>query len=445
MELNSWLQSIAQKRWPILPTTLAELRHACARNSDFIDFTDLANLVLSDPFLLFDLIRVIGGSRALQRNESMPSIEQSMMLLGLEPVVTRFASLTPLEAVAGRLHPAVLEDITMWLAHGRVAAGIIKEWLALCNEHRVEDCYIGALIYNLPACFYLLYANRTFERPLLQEVAETFGTSYPKLLEQFAWAVPLPMGLMPVLSTTDGPNKRKQLLRLAVATANGLAQGAWRPQWQVGIEAAARLIGVSYDEAYRVVPNAILHVARNPRAKTYGYPARELIMLPGGFDQAEMRPVAAQDGERDAALRNAVRQIASSLHLKRVLFLRYDKENHCLKLRYQLGLDPSHPLRTSAVGLEPGSFFSVLTSKAQCFHAPPQICAQLRASYTDSFFQLMDASEFAAMSLFDGHELQGVFYVDQGASGTAIDAEVYQQFKELVQPLARQVKHVAQS
>jgi hypothetical protein len=57
----------------------------------------------------------------------------------------------------------------------------------------------------------------------------------------------------------------------------------------------------------------------------------------------------------------------------------------------------------------------------------------------------MDASEFAAMSLFDGHELQGVFYVDQGASGTAIDAEVYQQFKELVQPLARQVKHAAQS
>ena len=117
MELNSWLQSIAQRRWPILPDTLTELRQACARNSDLIDFTDLSNLILSDPLLLFDLIRVIGGSRTLQRNESMPSIEQSMMLIGLETAVNRFIKLTPLEPVAGRLLPSVIEDVEMWLAH----------------------------------------------------------------------------------------------------------------------------------------------------------------------------------------------------------------------------------------------------------------------------------------------------------------------------------------
>lgn len=440
MELNSWLQSIAQRRWPILPGTLTELRQACARNSDLIDFTDLANLILSDPFLLFDLIRVIGGSRTLQRNESMPSIEQAMMLIGLETVVNRFIKLTPLEPVAGRLHPAVVEDIAMWLAHGRVAATIVKDWLSISGEHKFEDCYIAALIYNLPACFYLLYSNHTTERPLLQEVAETFGTDYPKVLEQFVWSMPLPMGLLPVLSTAGGASsKRKQLLRLAVATANGLVQGAWRPQWWVGIEAAARVMGVTAEEAYRVVPHAVMHVARNPRALPYCYPARELLMLPGVFDLPEMYPIAAMDeaGQLEVALRDAVRHMVSDLKFERALFLRYDAENHCLKLRYQFGLGDGHTLRTTAIGLEPGSFFALLTSKSQSFRASSHARAQICISYPDEFFRLVTGGEFVAMTLFSGHQLLGVYYADMGQKDTVIGAGCYQQFKEMVQRLTK--------
>jgi len=438
MELNSWLQSIASRRWPILPDTLADLRQACARNSDLINFTDLANLILSDPFLMFDLIRVIGGSRALQRNECMPSIEQSMLLVGLEPILTRFSRLTPLEPVAGRLHPAVIEDIGMWLAHGRVAAAIIKDWLSLAGEHKFEDSYIGALIYNLPACFYLLYSNRTSERPLLQEVAETFSTDYPKLLEQFIWTIPLPMGLLNVLSTSSGNHTRKQLLRLAVATANGLAQGTWRPQWQVGIDAAARLIGVSPDEAYEAVHYAVLHVAKHPRHKAYSYPARELLMLPGVLHQPEMQPIAPLDaaGQFETALRDTLRLMAGELKFRRVCYLRYDVDSHCLKLRYQVGLDEGHPLRSNAVNLEPGSFFSQMTSKEQSFHAPAHARPQLLAKYCDPFFTMMPGGEFAVMTLFAEHQLQGVFYADNGEDGGAIGEDVYRRFKELVMRLS---------
>jgi len=440
MELNSWLQSIAQRRWPILPDTLTELRQACARNSDLIDFTDLSNLILSDPLLLFDLIRVIGGSRTLQRNESMPSIEQSMMLIGLETAVNRFIKLTPLEPVAGRLLPSVIEDVEMWLAHGRVAATIVKDWLSLAGEHKFEDCYIAALIYNLPACFYLLYSNHTSERPLLQEVSETFALDYPKLLEQFVWAMPLPMGLLGVLSTSAGNSKRKQLLRLAVATANGLVQGAWRPQWWVGIEAAARVIGVSADLAYQSVPLAVTHVARNPRAKAYSYPARELLMLPGSFHLPEMYPVPAHDGaaQLELALRETVRYMVADLAFERALYLRYDADSHCLKLRYQFGLPAEHALRTTAVGLEPGSFFALLTSKAQSFRASLQARSQIGASYPDSFFSLVGDGEFVAMPLFSGHTLLGVYYADMGQQVTPISDAAYQQFKQRVLHLAQQ-------
>jgi hypothetical protein len=433
MEMNSWLQSIASRRWPILPGTLAELRQACARHSDLIDFTDLANLILSDPFLLFDLIRVIGGSRTLQRNESMPSVEQAMMLIGLESVINRFNGLAPLEPVAGRLHPSVVEDIESWLAHGRVAAIIAKDWLSLSGEHKVEDSYIAALLYNLPACFFLIYNNHTTERPLLQEVSEAFGTDYPKLLEKFVTSMPLPMGLLNILSTDGALTPRKMLLRLAVATANGIAHGTCRPQWWAGIEAAARLMGVVPYDAYRVVPYAVLQVARNPRAKPYGYPAREFLMLPGEFDQPEMLPIAAHDasGEFETALREAVRQLVE-VGCRRVLFLRYDAVHHCLKLRYQSGLDPHHALRSHAIGLEPGSFFALLTSRQQSFHAPQSARVRIGASYPDAFFGMLTGGEFAAMSVFDGHQLVGVFFVDDADEAGTVDPVRYQRFKECV-------------
>jgi hypothetical protein len=437
MEINSWLQSISSRRWPILPGTLAELRQACARHSDLIDFTDLANLVLSDPLLLFDLIRVIGGSRSLQRNETMPSVEQAMMLIGLESVINRFNGLAPLEPVIGRLHPSVVEDIAAWLAHGRVAAIIAKDWLSLSGEHRVEDCYIAALLYNLPACLFLIYNNHTCERPLLQEVSETFGTDYPKLLERFVTTIPLPLGLLGILSTEGAMTPRKMLLRLAVATANGLAYGAWRPQWWAGIEAAARLMGVGVEEAYRVVPHATLQVARNPRAQPYCYPVREFIMLPGEFDRPEMMPIAAHDasGDLDTALRETVRQLAAEQGFKRVLCLRYDTQHHYLKLRFQVGLDAQHALRTHAVGLEPGSFFALLTGRQQSFLAPAHARRQIGANYPDSFFAMLGGGSFAAMSVFDGHQLVGVLFVDSTDESVEIDQESYQRFKECVMRL----------
>jgi len=42
------------------------------------------------------------------------------------------------------------------------------------------------------------------------------------------------------------------------------------------------------------------------------------------------------------------------------------------------------------------------------------------------------------MPLFRGHQLIGVFYIDQGSSGAAIEAAIYIRFKELVMRLAPQ-------
>ncbi|WP_337883184.1 HDOD domain-containing protein [Chromobacterium haemolyticum] len=433
MELANWIKSIAERRWPILPNTLGELKDICARHSDLINFTDLANLCLSDPFLLLDLVRVVGGSRALQRNESIPSVEQTLLLMGLEAVTNRFGRVAALEAVPDKLDVEVLEAVEDWLGRSRVAALLIKEWLSLQGDHKVEDCFVAALLYNLPACLFMMQRNQLPDRPLLQEMSNAFDCDYAQVLEQFIKLMPLPTGLNALLGP-GSPTKRRQLLRLAMATANSLEQGTWRSTWQVGVEAAAKLIGCAPYLAHQAVVHAALSVARHPRAVGYTYPVRSLLMLEGEYKRPSLQKTAAlSDVEQmEKAIRESIRHLANDLKFERVLYYRYDQDAHALKPRYQLGLGDSHPLRKLSLGLEPGSFFAVLTSKPQSFHAPASVRQQLERRYEDLFFEHVGDNEFALITLFVGHALSGVFYVDNGHSGQAIDEDSYHRFKDLV-------------
>lgn len=433
MDLANWFQSISERRWPILPATLEGVKDACARHNDLISFTDLANLCLSDPLLLFDLLRVVGGSHALQRNESTPSVEQTLMLMGLEAVVGRFGKLSAMQPLPDKLDADVVEAVEDWLGRSRVAALIIKEWLSITGEHKVEDCFVAALIYNLPACLYLIYRNQLPDKPLLQEVSDHFGTDYSKLLEQFVRAIPLPVGLLTLLGS-GAPSKRKQLLKLAMATANSLEQGWWRAPWNVGLDVTAKLIGATPQQVYLGVVQACLTVARQPRAPAYTYPARAILFIEGEYKRPEMKKAAslASPDQLEQGIRESIRHLSNDLKYERVLYYRYDHDSHSLRLKYQVGLAEGHALRKLVLDLEPGSFFALLTSKAQSFHAPETVRNQLVRKYEDDFFEHIGDSEFAVMSLYLGHRLVGVFYVDNSRSGRAIDDTSYHRFKELV-------------
>lgn len=434
MELENWFEAITARRWPILPDTRTELRHLCSRHADLIRFTDLANLCLADPLLLFDLLRLVGSSKALQRNESNPAIEQMLMMVGLEGLVHRFNPLQAIAPIPGQLDAETIEAVGDWMGRSRVAALIVKEWLSLAKEARVDDCFVAALLYNLPAVFYLLFRNQVPEKPLLQAVADQFGSDYPKVLERFVEATSLPKSLLQLYAGGGGHNMRRQLLRLAVATANALEQGWWRPQWLVGVEAAARLMNVTYDTAYAAVGHAVVSVANHPRASGYTYPARQFILLQGEYKPVQMKESAALSSpeQLEQAVRESIRLVANELKFERIMFWKHEPQTHQLRLRYQVGLHEGHPLRKLPLGLEPGTFLGLLTTKPQSFHASATVRPQLTRKYPDSLFQHIGSAEFAIMAIFAGHDLAGVFFADNPDSGRPIDEDTYLRFKTLI-------------
>lgn len=405
-----------------------------SRHADRIVFSELANLTLSDPFLLLDLMRLVGSSRAMQKSEANPTVEQMLMMLGLETITQRYRQIPTLTVVHGRLDPEVVEAVGDWLGRSRIAAFTIKEWLAITGEYKVEDCFLAALVYNLPACLYLIYRNRIPSGPLLHEVSEVFSLDYPKIVEQFIKRMPLPSGLLNLLGA--GPaNRRKQLLKLAIATANSIDQGWWRPQWYIGIEAASKLMGCRIEDAYDVVAQSVLNVARHPKASGYANAGRYLLLSPGPFPDKEKREVItalSSEQQLEQALLESLRHLANDLQFERILFFKYDQPAHALRLRYQIGLENGDAIKKQLVGLEPGSFFGLLTSRPQSFHAPSGTRKQLQRKYQDGFFDFIGDGHFACMSVFSGHVLVGVFYVDNFRSNKAIDEGVYSRFKDTV-------------
>ncbi|WP_289830060.1 histidine kinase [Crenobacter oryzisoli] len=436
MNASDWLQSLSSQRWPILPASRQALDELDKKQLDLIYFGDLANLCLSDPLLLLDLLRAVSGSRALNRDDATLSVESVLLMAGLDSVLGRFRDL-PAIAVTASLGAARVDQLTDWLGRARIGAYLAKEWLSLADAIRVEDVYLAALIYNLPACLYLMTQQRHQDGPLLSQIEEAFNVSYDQLVQQFIETLPLPAAL---LSLLDGANHdpRRTLLQLAVETANTLDLGWWQPAWNSRLATVAAEVNINQEQVYQTVVQATLAVARHARAPGYANPARYLLASP---PLAPSNPTPVEDRLPpellDAVLRESIRHLANDLKFERVLFLLYDQPSHSLKLRYRLGLPEGHPLEKRLIPLQPASFFGQLCGKPQSIHVQSAVAAMLAKREPGGFVELAEAHEFAAMALFAGPTLAGVFYVDNARSGRPIDESDYQRFKALVASATR--------
>ncbi|MCW3478540.1 histidine kinase [Neisseriaceae bacterium JH1-16] len=438
MNATDWLHTLASQRWPILPASRRALDELSKQHLDLIYFGDLANLCLSDPLMLFDLLRAVSGSRALNRDDAALSVESVLLMAGLDSVLGRFRDLPALQP-SSTLSVARIDVLTDWMGRSRIGAHLAKEWLSLADAVRVEDVFLAALVYNLPACLYLLTQPQAarLDEPLLAQVEAAFEMPYSQLVQQFVETLPLPAALLTLLDGSSS-DPRRNLLQLALETANTLEQGWWQPDWNSRLATVAAEINASHAQIYQSVVQATLAVARNARAPGYTNAACSLLASPP-LAPSSLAPVEDRLPPEllDAVLRESIRHLANDLKFERVLFLRYDQPSHSLKLRYRLGLLEGHPLEKRLEPLHPQTFFGKLCGKPQSIHVQLPVAAMLAKREPEGFVELAGAHEFAAMALFAGPTLAGVFYVDNARSGRPIGENDYLRFKELVAQATR--------
>ena len=444
--MTTWLDTLTLHRLPVLQATCTRVEEFRRMPSDQFNLADLSNVVLADPLMAFQVLRSTGRIERTRTFSESLNIEHALMILGANAFFEEFAKLTALESIPTMSQTGVDQIISM-MSRSRVAALLIKDWLSLMEEHRVEDCFVAALLHNVPACCFRAESGVDKSFPSLDAMARQAGfLDYKQMIERFIESQRLSDLLLDLLTTPPGFDRRRLLLKSAIEVANMLEQGWWR------IEVVEKIIGVSHllAKPFEVVWNdmiqLILAVARTPQVPGYALLARQLAAMPEPEQpisqsflnlsiQWDPANSAEPPAEFDEALSWVVRFMAKDMAQERVIFFRHNAPQGQLSAAQFVGLNDDDTLIARPLQLSQHPFFASLGQKAQAFRCLPGQLERLRATFADDFFTRIGDHGFAAMSVVKEGRLLGVFYFDNCTSGKPVDDVVYQQFKTAVSRL----------
>ncbi len=212
---------------------------------------------------------------------------------------------------------------------------------------------------------------------------------------------------------------------------------------QSHLRAVSGLVTQPEDTIWRSVINAALSLARVPYTRAYADPARVLPLiaeapLVSENDFLELDWQSDDGGEvarYNLALSQAVRRVASTAGVDRVMFFQLDAGNGQLVSRYHIGVDVGDALVQQSIDpLAPG-FFATFTTKPQAFRASAGQVPLLMERYPHPLWPLLAPQGFVLVSVFRQGRLAGVMLVDNQTRGAGVDDQAYARVKAAVAAL----------
>jgi len=444
--MTTWLDTLTQHRLPVLEATCKRVDAFRRIPSDQFNLADLSNVVLADPLMAFQVLRSTARIERTRTFSESLNVEHALMILGANAFFEEFNKFDALESMFS-LSQTGVDQIISLMSRARVAALLIKDWLSLMEEHRVEDCFVAALMHNVPACAFRAETGMDKSFADLDVLARQAGfLDYKQMIERFIESQRLSDLLLDLLTTPPGFDRRRLLLKSAIEVANMLEQGWWRIELVEKIVGVAHLLARPFETIWHDMLQLVLNVARNPHVPGYGLLARQLAAMPEPEQplsqsflnlSIQWDPASRSEppAEFDQALNWVVSFLAKDMAQERVIFFRHNSPHWQLSATQYVGLNDDDTLIARPLPLAQHPFFASLGQKAQAFRCQPGQLDRLRATFADDFFARIGDHGFAAMSVVRDGRLLGVFYFDNCSSGKPVDDLVYQQFKAAVSRL----------
>ncbi|MBP9609025.1 MAG: hypothetical protein KBE25_06695 [Laribacter sp.] len=437
------LEHFAGKTWPVMGFTVQRLFAFSEADRERLNASDLANAVLHDPLLVFQLMRAVGQVERGRKLSDTLCVEHALMLIGVDPFFASFGQMPSIDT-----HPGMVarrkRTVAALLARARMAALLVKDWLSMIDEYRVEEYFTAALLYNVPLAFYAIDNDVELEGDVERAALRALGEQYPLFVRDILGATGMPGKILDLLLGQDLELSRQRLLlRHAIHTANHLAAGWWTQEVQSHLRAVSGLVTQPEDTIWRSVINAALSLARVPYTRAYADPARVLPLiaeapLVSENDFLELDWQSDDGGEvarYNLALSQAVRRVASTAGVDRVMFFQLDAGNGQLVSRYHIGVDVGDALVQQSIDpLAPG-FFATFTTKPQAFRASAGQVPLLMERYPHPLWPLLAPQGFVLVSVFRQGRLAGVMLVDNQTRGAGVDDQAYARVKAAVAAL----------
>ncbi|MEE9929042.1 hypothetical protein [Microvirgula aerodenitrificans] len=429
------LQRFAAQPWPVMGFSSEHMAALVMADRERLNSVDIANVVLHDPLLVFQLLRHIGTVDRARTLTDTVCVEHALLLTGVDPFLTHFGHLSSIDT-----HPGITRqrkrNVAALLARARLAALLVKDWLSIIEVHKVEEFFTGALLYNVPLAFYAIDNDLVLDGDVERAAQRALGEDYSLFVRSVFQAAGLPAKMTELLLGQQDLSRQRLLLRHAIYTANHLASGWWQQDLQSHLRGVAGLLLVPEDQVWASVVQASLTLARSPYTRAYADPARSLPLVaePPLVSENEFLELDWTDDSRAEMARfelsvcDVMRRIITVFGVERTAYFPIGPDGSLL-CRFQIGFDSKDPLISVHVDPAAPGFFASLTARAQAFRATAEQWPTLTSRYPHPFWDAASPLGCVMVSIFHNGKLAGVLYADNKDRHTGIDDEIYARIK----------------
>ena len=232
--LDSWVLFFSEQELPVLRHTVRRLEEARER-MDSISGREIASIILQDPMMTVRMLAYIQPLRGSRLRNDVTTIDQAVVLLGIEPFFKKFENLPMVEDTLKEQPQALLGLINV-VRRAQRAAQYAYDWALWRHDLNMEEIVVATLLHELaelllwccaPKLALQIKALQKSDRALRSVTAQetVLGAHFAEMQQALcrAWNLPELMLKLTDEEQASAPRVRNVLLAVNLArhSANG--------------------------------------------------------------------------------------------------------------------------------------------------------------------------------------------------------------------------------
>lgn len=232
--LDSWVLFFSEQELPVLRHTVRRLEEARER-MDSVSGREIAGIILQDPLMTVRMLSYIQPLRGSRLRNDITTIDQAVVLLGIEPFFRKFEHL-PMVEDALKEQPQALLGLISVVRRAQRAASYAYDWALWRHDLNMEEIVVATLLHELaeillwccaPKLALQIKAMQKADRSLRSVAAQeaVLGTHFADIQQALCRAWNLPELMLKLTDDEQAEHPRVRNVLLAVNLARHSANG----------------------------------------------------------------------------------------------------------------------------------------------------------------------------------------------------------------------------
>ncbi|RFA31041.1 hypothetical protein CAI21_03465 [Alkalilimnicola ehrlichii] len=482
--LQDWVDALSDYRLPMLPFSEQVLTRLAEENAS-PRVAELCAIVYRDPALVQHIVRTANSLQHKHLSTRVNSLEQAVMMLGLDRVLQLPQEMPRLEdslaepyrsgyleALGGVYHAAVQAWNWARERHDMVPSEVFTATLLRQIGELALWAYDGDVMLELKE----IQAHHDGYRDASEYVHLGFPISELSLALVQHWRLPTLVieNLRPERAL--GPRPYSILLALRL---DSIAHKGWHTQeMEIVVKALARFLKKDIAEVPALIHQAALQAERethflssHPYAplltepdtepeqapppkpnRAYFCPARQPELLSRALHELEKgdysrirKELAAKHeylAEEDPVISLGLRALHSGLGLDRVVFAKYSHNRNALEPYMQRGAEDDPAFHRFRLTLGADTLAGALMSEAKALWVHDKNKDKYLSIIPRDVHKALGVDTFFTASIYVDGKPFGLFYADRHLPGCELDTKTFNEFRAICALVMRQLKRL---